>query len=200
MTMTVTMGKKERNQEIVKLYDAGLTYQQIGDMFSLTRERIRQILNSMNYSRKRGNGQLIPPEQWAIDAMREACVMHSFTELKKDDELSREEHRAVLYLQRKGEYGKLARERNQMREKKQERRLRELLDAGLTQKEIAKEMGLSFPYITNLKQRHGLLRKQLSLETYRALHTEGLTIKQIAQRLDRSENMVRVALKRLELT
>lgn len=199
MTMTVTMGKRERNEEIVKLYDAGLTYQQIGDMYSLTRERIRQILDSMNYSGKRGNGQLIPPQQWAIEAMREACVMHSFTELQKDDELSREEHRAVLYLQRRGEYSELARERKGLREKAQERRLRELLDAGLTQKEIAKEMGLSFAYITKLKERHGLLRKHYSLDTYRALHTEGLTISQIAQRMDRSENMVRVALKKLEL-
>jgi DNA-binding CsgD family transcriptional regulator len=41
------MKNQKRNIEILALYHKGLTYQKIGDIYGLTRERIRQLLNKI---------------------------------------------------------------------------------------------------------------------------------------------------------
>ena len=191
--------RKERNEDIVEHYASGLTYEEIGKLYGLTRERIRQIIDMVGYAGRRGNGQLSIPSDEMLDLMREKLSKTSLPELKKSGDLSQNERRAGSYLVRTGEYKKLQESRRRQEWDRRRDTICIMLSQGVRQYEIAKRVGVSQQYITVLKNKWGMTRRHVSEDVYRRLYDNGLTVEQMSDRLDRAPESVRVRLRKLGL-
>tara|TARA_Y100001937_G_C7121626_1_gene332900 strand:+ start:714 stop:1304 length:591 start_codon:yes stop_codon:yes gene_type:complete len=191
--------KKERNLDIVEHYDSGLTYEQIGKIYGLTRERIRQIIDETGYPGRRGNGQLSVPSDEVIDQMREKLRKSSLSDVIRSETLTREQYRAALYLRRTKEYKKICEERRAAKDSERRSIVTQMISEGCRQYEIAERIGVSIPYVTRLKMQWGMIRPHIKKDVYKTLYKKGLSVKEISQQVNRSPVNVRIMLQRAGL-
>ena len=197
--MSMRQTKRERNLDIVEHYDSGLTYEQIGKIYGLTRERIRQIIDEIGYPGRRGNGQLSAPSDEVIDQMREKLRESSLPDVIRSETLTREQYRAALYLRRTKEYKKIREESRAAQNDERKNIVTQMINEGCRQYEIAERIGVSVPYITRLKMQWGMIRPQIKRDVYRKLYEKGLSVNEISQQVNRSPLNVRIMLQRAGL-
>jgi len=191
--------RQERNEDIVEHYASGLTLEEIGKVYGLSRERIRQIIDMVGYAGRRGNGQMSIPSDDVLNSMRDKLSTRTLSMLREKGNLSQAERRAGSYLVRTGEYKILQEKRRQQEKDRRRDTICIMLKQGVRQWEIAKRLGVSEQYITVLKDRWGMTRPHVKAEVYRRLYNDGLTVEEMSNRLDRAPQSVRVRLKKLGL-